>query len=181
MKFENTGVAGFIPIPAGDPESVEVAAVDVNDLDAANDTWLDLSHNLLEGGQMEAIAKAFKMQPAEIIAAIIPRGEEAVAPAEGKIAFGLTQPDGTISYDYSANGIGFWMTAEGAQTWWGENHAFYFEYDGAYTLNIGHLPPDPEAETNAVNPGDVLTCKPTLIYTKDGKEYTAVITLNLHF
>ena len=181
VKFENTGVAGFIPIPAGDPESVEVAAVDINDLDAANDTWLDLSHNLLEGGQMEAIAKAFKMQPAEIIAAIIPRGEEAVAPAEGKIAFGLTQPDGTISYDYSANGIGFWMTAEGAQTWWGENHAFYFEYDGAYTLNIGHLPPDPEAETNAVNPGDVLTCKPTLIYTKDGKEYTAVITLNLHF
>ena len=121
------------------------------------------------------------MQPAEIGNAIIPRGEEAVAPAEGKIAFGLTQPDGSVSYDYSANGIGFWMTAEGAQTWWGENHAFYFEYDNAYTLNIGHLPPDPEAATNAVNPGDVLTCKPTLIYTQDGKEYTAVIPIELHF
>ena len=181
VKFENTGVEGFVDIPAGDPESVTLPTVEITGLDAANDTWLDLSYNLLENGQMEAIAKAFKMQPAEIVANIIPRGEEAVAPAEGKVAFGLTQPDGSISYDYSANGIGFWMTAGGAQTWWGENHAFYFEYDNAYTLNIGHLPPDPEAETNAVNPGDVLTCKPTLIYTKDGKEYTAVITLNLHF
>ena len=27
----------------------------------------------------------------------------------------------------------------------------------------------------------VVICKPTLIYTKDGKEYTAVIPIELHF
>ena len=181
VKFEGTGVKGFVEIPAGEPESVTLPIVELSGLDAANDTWLDLSYNLLENRQMEAIAKAFKMQPAEIVGAIIPRGDETVTPAEGKIAFGLTQPDGTISYEYSANGIGFWMTAEGTQTWWGADHAFYFEYDDAYTLNIGHLPPGPEAESNAVNPGDVLTCKPTLVYTKDGKTYTAVIPFKLQF
>lgn len=181
VKFKGTGVKGFVEIPAGNPTDVSVPAMTISGLNAANDSWLDLSHNLLESGQLETIAKAFKMQPAEIVAAIIPRGEEAVKPAEGRIAFGLTQPDGTVSYDYSANGIGFWMTADGWQTRWGASHAFYFEYDGAYTLNIGHLPPDPAAETNAVNPGDLLTCKPTLIYTKDGKQYKAVITLHLQF
>jgi hypothetical protein len=160
---------------------VEVPTVDITGLDAANDTWLDLSYNLLDNGQMETIGKAFKMQPAEIVAAIIPRSDAGVTPTEGKIAFGLTQPDGTVSYDYSANGIGFWMTAQGARTGWGNNHAFYFEYDNAYTLNIGHLPPDTEAGTSAVNKGDVLTFKPTLVLTKDGKQYKAVMTIKLHF
>jgi hypothetical protein len=178
VKFENTGVKGFIDIPSGNPESVNVATTNITGLDAANDSWVDIGYNLLENGQMETIAKAFKMQPAELIAAIIPRGDEAVTPTEGKIAFGLTQPDGSISYNYSANGIGFWMTASGAQTGWGNNHVFYFEYDGAYTLNIGHLPP---GDTAVVGKGDVLTFKPTLVYTKDGKTYTAVMTIKLHF
>ena len=181
VKFQGTSVKGFIEIPAGDVESVEVPTVDITGLDAANDTWLDLSYNLLDNGQMETIGKAFKMQPAEIVAAIIPRSDAGVTPTEGKIAFGLTQPDGTVSYDYSANGIGFWMTAQGARTGWGNNHAFYFEYDNAYTLNIGHLPPDTEAGTSAVNKGDVLTFKPTLVLTKDGKQDKAVMTIKLHF
>ena len=182
VKFDGTGVKGFVEVPAGDPEDVNVPASEIKGLDVnREDWWADASYNLLDGGEMEVIAKAFKMQPAEVVAAIIPRGDVPVEPAEGKIAFGLTEPDGNISYFYTANGIGFWMKNTGAVTSWGDNNAMFFEYDNAYTLNLGHIPPDPESADNPVNAGDVLTFHPTLVYTKDGKQYKAVLTVKMYF
>lgn len=66
---------------------------------------------------MQKIAVAFKMQPSEIAGATLDAGTVKAdgfsGPAEGKVAVGLTNPDGKVSYAYSANGIGFWIAADG--------------------------------------------------------------------
>ena len=56
-------------------------------------------------------------------------------PAEGKIAFGLQQPDGSIAYNYTAN-VGFWCSAEGKVDNWGDTAPVFFEYDKLYKATI---------------------------------------------
>lgn len=171
VKFEGTGAKGFIEIPAGDPEDVEISHD--FDINVADENYPQGDLDLSASGDIEKIAKAFKIQPAEIVAAIIPRGDLDVEPAEGKIAFGLLNPDGKVSYAYSANGIGFWVAADGSASTWGDS-PIYFEYDGQYTISYGHKPGTPEA-------GKTYTMKPCLVYTKGGKQYKATITLNMKY
>ncbi len=172
VTFEGTAVQGFIEIPTGDPEDVAFAH-DVKG-DAAFDGYQVESIDMLGLGYMEQIAKAFKLQPAEILSKIAPREGDKVVPAEGKIALGLTQSDGTISFTCSTNAIGPWINAEGMVQDWA-NGQLYFEYDGSsYNLPVGFKPGTVEA-------GKTYTMKPTWVYTKDGKQYKAVMTVNMQF
>ena len=93
-------------------------------------------------------------------------------PEEGKIVWGLEQTDGSYAYNSTANN-GFWATAEGNLTNWGANAFAYVEFDGL-TITYGHYPGHSVA-------GETYTLKPTLIYTKDGKEYKATIQINMAF
>ena len=173
VKFENTGVKGFTEIPAGDPEDTAFT-YDLNGLDAAYEGYWVADIDLLAEGFMEKMANAFKLQPAEILAAMAPREGDAVVPGEGKVALGLTQPDGTISFACSTNAIGPWINAEGMAATWGEGQ-LYYEYDGvSYLFPVGFKPGTVEA-------GNTYTMKPTFVYTKDGKEYKAVMTVNFKF
>ena len=173
VKFENTGVKGFIEIPAGDPESTAFTH-NLNGLDASYEGYAVADIDLLAEGYMEKIAKAFKLQPAEILAAMAPRVDDVVTPAEGKVAVGLTQPDGTISYACSTNAIGPWINADGYAASWGEGQ-LYYEYSGtSYLFPVGFKPGTVEA-------GKSYTMKPTFVYTKDGKEYKAVMTVKYNF
>ena len=173
VKFSGTGVKGFVDIPAGDPENTDFT-YDLKDLDAAYEGYEVTAIDLLGEGFMEKMAKAFKMQPAEILASLSPRVENEVIPEEGKIAIGLTQPDGTISFACSTNAIGPWINAEGFAATWGEGQ-LYYEYDGSsYNFPVGFKPGTVEA-------GNTYTMKPTWVYTKDGKQYKATITLNMQF
>ena len=93
-------------------------------------------------------------------------------PSEGKVVWGLEQTDGSYAYNSTANN-GFWCTAGGDLTNWGADAFTYVEFDGL-TITYGHYPGHSVA-------GETYTLKPTLIYTKDGKEYKATIQINMAF
>ena len=176
VKFSGTDLLGNVTIPDGDPTdaTVELEA----SLDASDANYPLKTFNLLNVGAMETIAKAFKLQPSEIAGATLDAGtvtaEGFTGPADGKVAVGLTNPDGTVSYAYSANGIGFWIAADGSASSWG-SAPVYFEYDaGGYGLTVGHNPGSTEA-------GKTYTIKPTMVYNKGGKLYKAVITVKMKF
>ena len=176
VKFSGTDLLGNVTIPDGDPTdaTVELEA----SLDASDANYPLKTFNLLNAGAMETIAKAFKLQPSEIAGATLDAGtvtaEGFTGPADGKVAVGLTNPDGTVSYAYSANGIGFWIAADGSASSWG-SAPVYFEYDaGGYGLTVGHNPGSTEA-------GKTYTIKPTMVYNKGGKLYKAVITVKMKF
>ena len=80
----------------------------------------------------------------------------------------------TISYSYTAN-AGFYCTADGRQGSWNNGDPIWMEYDkDNFVLTYGHYPGKTTAGTKYV-------VKPVLVYTKGGKEYKAVITLNMQF
>ena len=95
-------------------------------------------------------------------------------PAEGKVVLGLLQPDGSISYSYTAN-AGFYCKADGKQGSWGEGDPLWFEYDkDNFVIKYGHFPGKTEA-------GKTYTIKPVLVFTKGGKQYQATITLKMKY
>lgn len=176
VKFLGTDLLGNVTIPEGNPTDVETS-LEVS-LDASSESYPLHTFNLLNDGVMEKIAKAFKLQPSEIASATLEAGvvkaEGFTGPADGKVAVGLTNPDGSVSYAYSANGIGFWIAADGTASSWGDA-PIYYEYDaGGYGLTVGHNPGHSEkGKTNII--------KPTMVYNKGGKLHKAVITIKMKF
>ena len=126
-------------------------------------------------GDIKKLAQAFVMQPTVLGGNTLTIANGTTAePAEGKIAFGLLQPDGSINYTYTAN-AGFYCTTEGKQGSWGANDPIWFEYDkDGFVLTYGHKPGCTTAGTKYV-------VKPVLVYTKGGKQYKATFILNLQF
>lgn len=177
VKFLGTDLLGNVTIPEGVPTDVETS-LEVS-LDASSESYPLHTFNLLNDGVMEKIAKAFKLQPSEIASATLEAGvvkaEGFTGPADGKVAVGLTNSDGSVSYAYSANGIGFWIAEDGSAGVWGDGTKIYFEYDaGGYALTVGHKP-------GASEKGKTYTIKPTMVYNKNGKLHKAVITIKMKF
>ena len=129
----------------------------------------------LQGADLKKLAQAFVMQPAVLGGNTIAIANGTTAePAEGKIALGLIQADGSISYTYTAN-VGFYCKADGSQGSWGDNDPLWFEYDkDQFIITYGHKPGCSEA-------GKKYVLKPVLVYTKGGKQYKATFTLNMQF
>ena len=176
VKFSGTDLLGNVTIPEGNPTDVETS-LEVS-LDASSESYPLHTFNLLNDGVMEKMAKAFKLQPSEIASATLEAGTVKAdgfsGPADGKVAVGLTNPDGKVSYAYSANGIGFWIAADGTASSWGDA-PIYYEYDaGGYGLTVGHNPGLSEK-------GKTYTIKPTMVYNKGGKLHKAVITVKMKF
>ncbi len=176
VKFSGTDLLGNVTLPDGDPTDA-MASLEVS-LDASSESYPLKTFNLLNEGVMEKIAKAFKLQPSEIAGATLAdgvvRADGFTGPADGEVAVGLTNPDGSVSYAYSANGIGFWIAADGSASSWGEAPVYY-EYDaGGYSLTVGHNPGNSVA-------GTTYTIKPTMVYNKGGKLHKAVITIKMKF
>ena len=173
VKFEGTDLLGNVVIPAGEP--TDIIITHNTTLDATSQSYLLGTLNLLSSGDMGKIAKAFKLQPTQIASATLAPGTvPSTGPTEGKIAVALTNPDGTLSYSYSANGTGFWVAANGTASSWGDSPV-YFEYNyTGYSLSYGHKP-----GTSIV--GTSYTIRPTLVYNKGGKLYRAVIKLQMNF
>lgn len=176
VKFSGTDLLGNVTIPEGDPTDLETS-LEVS-LDASSESYPLHTFNLLNEGVMQKIAKAFKLQPSEIASATLEAGTVKAdgfsGPAEGKVAVGLTNPDGKVSYAYSANGIGFWIAADGTASSWGDA-PIYYEYDAVgYGLTVGHNPGHSEK-------GKTYTIKPTMVYNKGGKLHKAVITIKMKF
>ena len=174
VSFSGTNVSGYINVDEGaEPQNVELS-FDVK-CNATNGDWVLGSIDLTGNGSLEKIATAFALQPATLAGATLPIAVNTTqAPAEGKIALGLLQPDGTIVYSYTAN-VGFYCKADGSLGSWGDGDPVWFEYDkDNFILTYGHYPDKTES-------GKKYVVKPVLVYTKGGKQYKATFTLNMQF
>lgn len=174
VSFSGTGVSGYIDVDENaDPKDVSLSF----DLacDASLDTYELGRIDFASTDALEKIAQAFAMQPATLAGSTLPiAANTEQKPAEGKVVLGLLQPDGTIAYNYTAN-VGFWCSAEGKVDNWGDTAPVFFEYDkDNFVLSYGH-------RYGVSQAGQKYTVKPVLVYTKDGKQYKATITLNMQF
>ena len=173
FKLDGTDLYGNFAIDeTKDPTDVEFT-FDVK-CDAASGDYV-LGTIQLQGNDLKKLAQAFVMQPAVLGGNTIAIANGTTAePAEGKIALGLIQADGSISYTYTAN-VGFYCKADGSQGSWGDNDPLWFEYDkDQFIITYGHKPGCSEA-------GKKYVLKPVLVYTKGGKQYKATFTLNMQF
>lgn len=173
VKFENTNLKGYIDI---DPDAKPSDVTITHTLNCGkSEDWALGSVNFADNGDLAKIAKAFVMESSELSGNTLAIASGTTAtPAEGKVAFGLLQPDGTITYTYTANG-GFFCKADGSVGSYGDGDPIFVEYDKAkFSLSYGQYPGKPEV-------GKKYTVKPVLVYTKDGKQYKAVIELVLQF
>ena len=174
VKFEGANPNGYFEIdPDADPKDVTFT-YDLT-CDASYGDYVIGTIDLSANGQIKDLAQAFVLQPQ-----VLSGNTKAIAngttgqPEEGKVVLGLLQPDGSMNYTYTAN-VGFYCTAEGNQGSWGANDPLWFEYDkDAFIFTYGHKPGSSVA-------GQKYTIKPTLIYTKDGKQYKATFVLNMQF
>ncbi len=165
VKFSETDLLGNFEIDdTADPKDVTIT-YNVK-CDSSNSGYplgtIDLSSS-------KQLAQAFVLNPSAISALI--QGVNA-QPEEGKIVWGLEQTDGSYAYNSTANN-GFWATAEGNLTNWGTDAVTYVEF-ADLTLTYGHYPGHSVA-------GTTYTIKPTLIYTKDDKQYKSTIVINMEF
>lgn len=165
VKFSETDLLGNFEIDdTADPKDVTIT-YNVK-CDSSNSGYplgtIDLSSS-------KQLAQAFVLNPSAISALI--QGVNA-QPQEGKIVWGLEQTDGSYAYSSTANN-GFWINAEGNITNWGTDAITYVEF-ADLTLTYGHYPGHSVA-------GTTYTIKPTLIYTKGGKQYKATIEINMEF
>lgn len=174
VRFEGTDLLGsfYIDLDA-EPQDI---TFEYNVKCSAATEGYDLGIiDLQASGDLQKLAQAFVLQPAVLSGntLAIANGQTS-NPAEGKIALGLEQTDGTYSYTYSAN-VGFYCTAEGNVGSWANNDPIWVEYDkDAFILKYGHKPGSSTA-------GKKYTINPTLIYTKNGKQYKAIFIINLQF
>ena len=173
FKIDGTDLYGNFSIDeTKDPADVAFT-FDVK-CNAASEDYIQGSIQL-QGSDLKKLAQAFVMQPSVLSGATLPiAAGQTAEPAEGKVALGLIQSDGKITYKYTAN-VGFWCNAKGDLDNWGDTAPVYVEYDkDSFTLTYGHRFGVSKAGTKYV-------VKPVLVYTKGGKQYKATITLNMQF
>ena len=173
FKIDGTDLYGNFSIDeTKDPADVAFT-FDVK-CNAASEDYIQGSIQL-QGSDLKKMAQAFVMQPSVLSGATLPiAAGQTAEPAEGKVALGLIQSDGKITYQYTAN-VGFWCNAKGDLDNWGDTAPVYVEYDkDSFTLTYGHRFGVSKAGTKYV-------VKPVLVYTKGGKQYKATITLNMQF
>ena len=108
----------------------------------------------LEDDDIVSVAKGFVMQPSDIIAAI-PADRANVQ--SGKVKIAAVEPDGTLSYNYTANGYGFWYGADGDVQSWSAAY-IYMEYDvSSWSCQFG-VHPD-RVSSGAMQEGDRYTIR----------------------
>ena len=173
FKIDGTDLYGNFSIDeTKDPADVAFT-FDVK-CNAASEDYIQGSIQL-QGSDLKKMAQAFVMQPSVLSGATLPiAAGQTAEPAEGKVALGLIQSDGKITYQYTAN-VGFWCNAKGDLDNWGDTAPVYVEYDkDSFTLTYGH-------RFGVSKAGEKYVLKPVLVYTKGGKQYKATLTLNLQF
>ncbi|MFA9370876.1 MAG: DUF4859 domain-containing protein [Labilibaculum antarcticum] len=170
LKFTNTDLFGNITIDTdAEPEDLTLT-YDIS-FDAADD-YSGTIVNFNTNGDINKVAQALAMQPSTISSKMLTAKE---TPVEGKIAFAAIESDGSLNYETTANGFGFWFDSEGNVIGWGSDNdsKLFCEFSSSsFELNIGQYP-----EKSAV--GDTYTIKEALVYTKDGTQYQVTFVLNI--
>ncbi|WP_340114894.1 DUF4859 domain-containing protein [Maribellus mangrovi] len=171
VKFNNTDLLGNVVIdPNNTPEDLTLT-YDISfpaDANAYSGTSISLNGN----GDIAKVAEALVLQPSDIAAALL---EAKATPREGKIAFAAVEPDGTLNYNTTANGLGFWYDSSGAVIGWGSNNdsKVFSEFTADnFNFSIGQYPGKSTA-------GDTYTIKEAFVYTRNGEQYQVTFVFNI--
>ncbi|MDE6374788.1 MAG: DUF4859 domain-containing protein [Alistipes sp.] len=121
---------------------------------------------VLDDDDLMALAYAFVLQPHEIVAKL-PADRANVS--KGEVKFAAVQPDGSLSYDFTANGYGQWFGADGTVSSWGSAYLFSEFSPASWTFQLGVHPS--RVSAGELCPGDRYTIRQALIYG----EYRATI------
>ncbi|WP_346857787.1 DUF4859 domain-containing protein [uncultured Draconibacterium sp.] len=171
VKFSNTNLLGSVVInPDETPEDLTLT-YDVSfaaDVENYSGTVVSLNDN----GDIGKVAQALVMQPSEIAGALLAAKQ---TPQEGKIAFAAVEPDGSLNYNTTANGLGFWYDGQGAVIGWGSDNdsKLFAEFTADnFQFSIGQYPGKSSA-------GDKYTVKEAFVYTKEGTQYQLTFVFNV--
>nr|WP_320154097.1 DUF4859 domain-containing protein [uncultured Draconibacterium sp.] len=171
VSFTNTDLLGNVVIdPNADPEDLTLT-YDVSfaaDAEGYTGDYVNLNTN----GDINKVVQALAMQPSEIAGALLAEGS---TPQEGKIAFAAVESDGSLSYNTTANGHGFWFDSNGDVIGWGNDNdsKLFSEFAvGTFEFHIGQFP-------GKSSSGDTYTIKEALVYQKDGTQYQVTFVFNV--
>lgn len=127
IKLEGTNVYGNVEFDG--TETVSDVHLEY-DIDISASAGYEGPVVYIEGDKLTSLAKAMVMQPTEIFAAI-PENREDIASSSVKVA--AVQEDGSLSYNYTAYGYGFWYDADGNIVEWEDGYIFMeFHPEGRY-------------------------------------------------
>jgi len=170
LKFTNTDLLGNITIDTdAAPEDLTLT---YNISFDASDDYSGTSVNLNTNGDISKVAQALAMQPSTILSNLLDAKE---MPAEGKIAYAAVESDGSLNYETTANGYGFWFDSDGNVIDWGSDNdsRLFSEFSSSsFEFSIGQYPGKSVA-------GDTYTVKEAFIYTKNGTQYQITFVLNI--
>ena len=170
VKFNGTDLLGSVVI---DPDAQPTDVTFTYDLSfpaTTNGDYTGTTVSVINEGDMEELAQAFVMQPSLIASKIM---EANATPAEGQIAFAAVQADGSLEYNCTANGLGFWYDKAGNAIGWGDDSYVYSEFNkDTFTFTIGQFPDHCTA-------GDTYTIREALVYTLNGTQHTATFVFNI--
>ncbi len=164
VKFGNTNPIGY-----SEPKNTTIDYTATGD--GTSSDFVLGTFSLSESGILAQVAAAFDMNEGDVKSLLqsISAGSTST-PSEGKISFGLLQPDNSYTYTYTANS-GFWTNDAGYSVTWGNNQSVYLEIDkSTMTATYGHM-----GNGGAKN----ITLHPVFAYTKNGKTYYAILNLHL--
>nr|WP_320022809.1 DUF4859 domain-containing protein [uncultured Draconibacterium sp.] len=171
VKFTNTDLLGNVVIDPNDEPQDLTLTYDISfaaDAEAYSGTTVNLNNN----GDINKVVQALTMQPSEISAALL---AEKLTPQEGKIAFAAVDSDGSLNYNTTANGYGFWFDSNGDVIGWGSDNdsKVFSEFTASnFEFSVGQFPGKSSA-------GDSYTIKEALVYQKDGKQYQVTFVFNI--
>jgi hypothetical protein len=170
FKVVNTNIEGYFDIDeTQDPKDVALS------YDFTIDTTVSDGYELgsINLAASVELCQAFVLTPDVLTSkmAAITNGST-YSPEEGKIVMLNRQTDGSLSGKATSN-LGYWLDADGNVGNWGDNGYSYYEISGA-VLTYGQYPGHPVA-------GTTYQLRPTLVYTTNGKQYKADITINLKY
>ena len=115
VKFFGTDILGNIEIdPNATPQDITLTYDLSFPADAS--AYSGTTVNLIDNGDISKVAKAFVMQPSVISGILLAAKQTS---QEGKIAFAAVQSDGSLNYNTTANGHGFWFDGDGNVISWG--------------------------------------------------------------
>jgi len=171
VKFTNTDLLGNITInPNETPKDLTLTY----DLSFAADAsgYTGTTVNLNTNGDASKVAQALVLQPSAIAGALL---AAKATPQEGKIAFAAVEPSGSLNFNTTANGLGFWFDSTGKVIAWGKDNdsKIFSEFSSSnFEFNIGQYPGKSKA-------GDKYTVKEAFVYTKGGKPYQVTFVFNV--
>lgn len=161
VKLEGTDLYGTVTFDGTETPASTTVVKDIEMSCAAGYAGPSVA---LSGADLIKIAKAFVLQPSEIVSKL----------ASGAVKYGTADVTGKLTTEgYTANGYGYWYGLDGSVQSWGNGYVFAEYAQDTWTFQLGCHPDKVSAGT--LKKGDKITVKPTFVYG----DYTATIQFNI--